>query len=108
MESQFSFLDSYVEDILRENGFENMNEETRAMFVPQFVAEAEQRLGDAITPRLSAEAQKELDSLLAQPLDQTRMRNFWTTHISGFDDVVAKTLEQFRIDVIQILTKNAA
>lgn len=105
---QFDFLDGFVEQILRESGFESMTEETRAMFVPQFVAEAEQRLGSALIPMLSADANKKLDELLSSSLDQESVRNFWISNIENFDDVVAKILEEFRVDVVKILSKNSA
>ncbi len=95
-EVQFDFLKQFIEHALDEAGFQNLTEETRGQYVPQFVAEAERRIGLALIPRLTEDSAKELEQLLEKDdLTPEEMRNFWTDTIPDFENVVGDTLRSF-------------
>jgi hypothetical protein len=92
----FDFLRSYVEKVLDDSGFANMPEETRAQYVPQFVAEAERRLGLALLPKLNEASAKELAALgSSESVTSEALQQFWQNNVPDFSDVVQKTLADF-------------
>jgi len=93
--SQFDFLKMYIEKTLDDAGFDAISEETRAQYVPQFVAEAEKRIGMALMPHLDEPAAADLEKLLATDASVAQVQQFWQTHVSDFNAVVTKTVEDF-------------
>ncbi len=93
---QFDFLHQFIQHALDEAGFENLTEQTRAEYVPQFAAEAERRIGLALLPLLSEQSAQELGTMLEQEdLTPEEMRNFWMRSIPNFEQVVQQTLADF-------------
>lgn len=94
--SQFDFLKQFIEHALDEAGFDTLTEETRGQYVPQFVAEAERRIGLALIPKLTESSATELQQLLEKDdLTPEEIRNFWTHNIPDFEVVVGDTLKSF-------------
>jgi hypothetical protein len=103
-QSQFNFLDSIVERMLLDAGLGALSEETRNMYLPQFVSEAEIRLGEAIEPYMTPEFQTELGRLMGdQTVTPEQVRALWTSHVPEFDSIVERTLVSFRDEVKNIL-----
>ncbi len=100
----FDFLRSYIETLLDQTGFAEVSESTRAQYVPQFVAEAERRLGLVLMPKLNETSAKELVQL-AQAKDTTpeALQAFWQKNVTDFSEVVQKTLADFSAEMKTIL-----
>ncbi len=93
---QFDFLRQYIETLFDENGFEGLNETTRAQFVPQFVAEAERRIGLAVLPLLTPASAETLAGLLKnEKVTAEQLQEFWKTNVPQFETEVKKALQQF-------------
>lgn len=104
-ETQFDFLRQFIEHTLDDAGFDTLTEETRAQYVPQFVAEAERRIGLALIPRLTEVSAKELGELVdKEEVTPEEMRNFWTNNIPEFEKIVAETLKDFAIELKSTLS----
>ncbi len=97
---QFDFLKIFIEQVLDENGFDKLTEETRAQYVPLFISEAEKRLGLALTPKLSEAALEELaDMAKAGGATAEALRDFWQKNIPEFETEVNKVLAAFTEEV---------
>ena len=104
-EAQFDFLKQFIEHTLDEAGFDSLTEETRAQYVPQFVAEAERRIGLALIPQLTEASASELEALVErEDFTAEEMRNFWTTNIPDFENIVASTLKDFAVELKSTLS----
>ncbi|MBI2437015.1 MAG: hypothetical protein HYV41_04730 [Candidatus Magasanikbacteria bacterium] len=105
-DTQFDFLKLYIEKTLDEAGFDKMTEETRAQYVPQFVAEAERRIGLALMPRLPGEAAMELEQLLGkEDINPEEMQQFWKKYVPDFDEVLQKTLTDFAEELKEVVAQ---
>lgn len=103
-QTQFDFLEQFIETTLDEAGFNTLTEETRAQYVPQFVAEAERRIGLALIPKLTETSAKELDELLKNDeMTAEEMRKFWVKSIPNFETTVQETLKNFAVELKDML-----
>ncbi|MBI5728875.1 MAG: hypothetical protein HY983_01335 [Candidatus Magasanikbacteria bacterium] len=92
----FSFLEKFVLEALQSHGFDKLSPADQVSFFPQFMAEAEERLGIALLPRLTSEsAAKELDVLLQKESAPEEWSIFWKKHVPDFTAVVKDTLQKF-------------
>lgn len=91
----FDFLSSFIEQLLDGAGFDTLSERTRQQYIPQFVAEAERRLGLAVIPLLTEESVKELTTLVEGSPSAKELNNFWKQAVPKFDEVVKHTLNNF-------------
>jgi hypothetical protein len=93
---QFDFLETYIQKLLDEQGFSELSEETRNQYIPQFVAEAQERLGIVLLEKLSEENAVKLASMLKDgDIDQDSLKNFWVASVPDFESIVKKVLEDF-------------
>lgn len=100
--ANFDFLRDYIEEVLRQNGFGNLSEETKKEFMPRFVAQAELRLGAALLPLLSESAAKEMAKMIeAQENSPEKWSQFWQKNVEDFNGVVEKTLKDFAEEMKQ-------
>lgn len=91
-----------------EAGLDSMSEETRATYIPQFVSEAQQRLGDALLVRLSPEGRDQLVKVMqTEDMTPETLRAFWVSHIPNFDAEVTAILTGFGNELKDILSKTA-
>lgn len=98
--TQFDFLKVFIEQLLDDNGFAEVSEQTRAQYVPLFTIEAEKRLGFALTPMLSDAALKELADMAEQGgASAEALRDFWYKNIPNFEEEVKKVLTDFAAEV---------
>lgn len=105
-DTQFDFLKMYIEKVLDDAGFDKMTEETRAQYVPQFMAEAQRRVGLALMPHLSADATDDLEKILKNnTLSSQTMQEFWKKHVPDFDAILQKTLSDFAVELKQTLAE---
>ncbi len=105
-DQQFDFLYMRIQQILDASGFETVSEETRDMYLPQFVAEAERRIGLAVMPLLNEQSAKELAELIKNSDTTTpeQMQQFWQTYVPNFPEVVDATLNAYAEELKQILS----
>lgn len=92
----FSFLEKFVLEALNNHGFDKLSPADQASFLPQFMAEAEERLGVALLPKLTSEsAAKELNALLRREAAPEEWLAFWKKHVPDFTVIVKDTLKSF-------------
>jgi hypothetical protein len=105
-DTQFDFLKMYIEKILDDAGFDKMTEETRAQYVPQFMAEAQRRVGLALMPHLDSDATDDLEKILKNDqLSSGVMQEFWKKHVPDFEVILQKTLADFSVELKQTLAE---
>lgn len=96
----FSFLEQFVLDALKANGFDKLSPADQSSFFPQFMAVAEERLGLVLLPKLTSEkAADELNELLQADASPEEWFSFWETNVPDFKDVVKETLENFAVEL---------
>lgn len=100
-----NLLENYVADVLKANGFENLSEENKKIFLPQFTAEAEKRIGLAILPLLTVETAKELEAMSKKETTPEEWWTFCSANIPNFITVVGDTLKQYAEEVKEVLQK---
>lgn len=104
--SQLDYLETFVSTLLDDHGFSEAPEELRNAYIPQFVTEAQNRMGAALMPKLSEEAGKELaDMLNNNELTQEQLKAFWEKHVPDYEQIVALTLDQFATEVGEVLAE---
>jgi hypothetical protein len=98
-----SFFEEFILDVLR-NANVTMTEDMKKEYVPQFIAEAEQRLGAALLPLLSEDGQVELISFMKDSSVTTEQWvQFWKKHVVNFEEVVQHTLDAFAQELRAVL-----
>ncbi len=100
MAQQFSFLESFLKDLLDQHGFSKLSEEDQESYLPQFVAEAEKRLGVALLPYLKTEtAAAEFEALLQKDASAEEWSAFWQRQVPDFQQVATDALADFAKEV---------
>ncbi|HOX60592.1 MAG TPA: hypothetical protein PLV72_01135 [Candidatus Magasanikbacteria bacterium] len=93
---KFDFLSAYVEKVLHDIGFIGLSEENKKMFLPQFVAQVQVRIGAAVMPLLDESAGSELDRLMnKEGVSEADWLKFWQTNVPNFQEVVDGVLGKF-------------
>ena len=95
-------LEQFVLEALIAQGFEKLNEVDQKIFFPQFVTEAERRVGIAFAPHLTAESADEFKALLEKDSTSDDWYNFWNKNVPDFMTLVRKTLEDFATEMAAI------
>ncbi|MFH1947280.1 MAG: DUF5663 domain-containing protein [Candidatus Magasanikbacteria bacterium] len=103
-QKQFDFLHEYILEVLSQSGYGELDETTKQEYVPQFVAHAETRIGAALLPELNEESAKKMVELTKnESVTSEDWQNFWQENVSGFAEIVKKTLEEFAVELRDIL-----
>lgn len=92
-------LEELVLNILNENGFDKLDEEAKKTYFPQFMAQAEQRMGAALLPLLNEESANLFVELTKKQVKPEEWLKFWHDNVENFDDVVKKTLGEYALEV---------
>lgn len=95
LEPSFDFLSTFIEQLFDSEGFASLDEITRQQYIPQFVAEAERRLGLALMPLINDASVEELAKLVEGSPTGAELNDFWKRSVPEFDDVVKVTLNNF-------------
>ncbi len=98
-EAQKNFLEVYLLQVLNENGFEKLDDDAKKMYFPQFMAQAEQRLGATLLPLLNEETANKFVELTKQQADPNTWFEFWNANIPNFEEVIKKTLNDFAVEI---------
>lgn len=99
-----NILEEFVLRVLAECGLDDLSEENKAAYVPQYVAEAQRRVGEALLPLLDENGVEQLAELI-----KTKEENgeewwqFWQNKVPNFNQVVATTLEAYAADMKKAL-----
>lgn len=95
-----NYLEQYVLKALEENGFANLTEENKKLMLPQFVAEAEKRIGATLLPMLNEESAEKFAELTKQEsTGPEEWWKFWTENIPNFAEVVDKVLSDYKEEI---------
>lgn len=97
--SQQNPLEELILSILNENGFDKLDDEAKKTYLPQFMAQAEQRIGAALLPLLNEESANRFVELTKKQAKPADWLTFWHDNIPNFDEVVKKTLTDFALEV---------
>jgi predicted methyltransferase len=92
-------LEELVVSVLNENGFGKLDEDAKKTYLPQFIAQAEQRLGAAMLPLLGEQSANEFVKLTKKETSSDEWYGFWKKNVPNFDLVVKKTLKDFASEV---------
>ncbi|MFA6427660.1 MAG: DUF5663 domain-containing protein [Candidatus Magasanikbacteria bacterium] len=93
-------IEQYVLDVLNQQGFSVLDETSQQEMFPQFMAEAEQRLGARLLPLLDKSAAQDFDKLLKQQeVKPEELWNFWQKHVPNFLEVVKGALNDYAKEV---------
>lgn len=92
-------LEELILNILNENGFDKLDDESKKTYLPQFMAQAEQRLGAALLPHLNEESANLFVELTKKQAKPSEWLVFWHEHVANFDSVVKETLGEFAAEV---------
>lgn len=100
---QFDFLHDYIMQTLSACGYENLSENLKSEYVPQFIAHAETRIGAALLPSLTEAGAKEMAGLLkSEKVTPEDWANFWQKNVPNYPEIVKKTLADFAEEMKQI------
>lgn len=104
---QFTFLHQYIERLIDESGaFDSLSEDTRAEFIPQFIAEAERRIGLSVLPRLDEAGAQEFATLVQKEgVTPEELSAFWYAKVPDLDMLMQRTLEEFAAEFKQAVAE---
>lgn len=86
--------------MLLEHGFDRLSPEDQAGYFPQFVAEAELRLGGALGKFLTTpESAGMFAHLLESDAGPDAWLAFWKKNVPSFEQVVEETLQKYATEV---------
>lgn len=99
------FLEKFILSMLEKNGLANLSETNKAIYLPQLMFEAQQRIGIALAAKLDqANAEKFVQMLdrveKYQPED---WQKFWQSAVPEYESVINETLQKFGVECQQIL-----
>lgn len=92
-------LQELILSILNKNGFENLDEEAKKEYLPQFLAQAEQRIGNALLPLLNEASAKQFVELTKKETTPDQWWEFWQKNVPNFNEVVREALAGFEQEV---------
>ncbi|OIO20001.1 MAG: hypothetical protein CO029_03085 [Candidatus Magasanikbacteria bacterium CG_4_9_14_0_2_um_filter_41_10] len=93
---QFSFLESTIYAMMDEAGLSAMSEETMNQFLPQFVAEAERRIGLAYTALLDEKGAEAFAALFeGDDISPADIQAFLEAHVPKYQTIAQNTLNDF-------------
>ncbi len=92
-------LEELVLNVLNENGFDKLDEEAQKEFFPQYLAQAQQRIGAALLPLLTEESAKQFVELSKKETNPEKWWEFWQANVPNFNNVVKEALAGFAQDV---------
>ncbi len=92
-------LEELVLGILNDSGFEHLDDEAKKEYLPQFLAQAEQRIGNAVLPLLNEQSAKQFVELTKQETTPEQWWSFWQENVPNFTEVVKEALSGFAQEV---------
>ena len=100
---QFNFLYDYITNILSTCGYDNLSEDSKKEYLPQFVAHAESRIGAALLPKLNESAAKKMVKMIEEEKSTPEeWQDFWKESVPDYEDILKSTLNEFAEELKQI------
>lgn len=96
MEPEHKELDTFVERLLTEKQFHNIEPEVRTQLKKDLMSRAEDYINAALLKELSESQATEFEKLLDTTSDATQLQSFLAAHIPALDQVIAAALIRFR------------
>ena len=104
--TQPTFLQDQVRALLEQHGFNDLSEADKQAYLPQFLAEAERRIGQHVVPHLSEEAADTFIQMLEnEKTTQEEWNSFWVGQVPQYEKVVEEALQSFAKDVTAAFAK---
>ena len=102
----FGFLEEFVLEVLKKNGFEDLTDEQTLAYVPQFTSLLQDRLGTVLVEQLN-ETQLETFAELVHTDGVTpeQWYTFWKESVPTFEEDVVRVSKEFIKDVEEIRAK---
>ena len=95
MENQSQALGIFIEKLMEEKGFENLDPEVAGQIKKDLLDRIENRINMTILHNLPPEKLEEFNKLLDQP-NEEQIQKFCRNNISNLDEIIAETLMNFR------------
>lgn len=92
-------LEELVVDILNTNGFDKLDESAKKEYLPQFMAQAEQRIGAKLLPLLNEVSATQFVELSKKETTPDQWWKFWQENVPNFTEVVKQSLVEFASEV---------
>ena len=103
---KFDFLTAYVEKILADVGFIGISNENKKIFLPQFAAQVQARIGASVMPLLDEEAGEELVQMMEKEVvSENEWLSFWQRYVPNFQEVVDGVLQKFAEEMKMFASK---
>jgi hypothetical protein len=96
MDTQAGSLESFVEKLLEEKQFQNLEPEVHAQLKKDLIGRAEDCINTAILEELSESDLKEFETMVDQGAPAPELQAYLTAHVNDMEQVVAGTLLRFR------------
>lgn len=97
--NQMGFLDQYLMQVLNQHGFAKLKPDDQKAFFPQFLAEADKRLGIAMMPHITEKMAEEISNLMQKETTPDQWYEFWSANVQNFDALVKKTMESYASEI---------
>jgi len=95
-------LENYVLNILKENGYDKLDEADQKLYLIQFTAEAERRMGAELLPLLDEKSAKKFTELMEKEnTSQEEWGKFWVANVPDFQNLIKKVMKDFAAEVRQ-------
>ena len=92
-------IEELVVDILNKNGFDKLDQAAQKEYLPQFIAQAEQRIGSALLPLLNEQSAKQFLELSKKETAPEEWWSFWQANVPNFAEVVREALSGFAQEI---------
>ena len=101
---QYSFLEEYIMDVLKQNGLGKLTEENRKKYLPQLSTEAERQIGLALMPKLNEQNAVEFAKMMEKSENSPEVwQKFWRDAVPDYETVVTEVLVKFATQCADIL-----
>ncbi len=88
-------LNIFVEKLIEEKNFENINPETMEQIRADLLKRVEDKINVTILQHVPSEKLEDFNKLLDNP-DEEKIHKFCSENISNLDEIIAETLMNFR------------
>lgn len=96
MANQSQIINAFVEKLIEEKGFEDLDPEVRQQMKSDLLDRAENRINAAILENMPKEKLAEFNELLNGLNNGEEVQSFCRDNIKNLDEVIAQTLMDFR------------
>lgn len=103
-QQKFDFLTEYVIELLKVNGFGDLDQQQMNVYVPALLERVQERIGAEMLPQLSEADQNKFAEMVQDTAsDAAAWKAFWYRAVPNFEDQLRAILAVFTEDMKQIL-----